>query len=74
MTDTQNIYTLIGTFKNNQFTTLNGEVYPCITYKKIRRELDKDNNKILAVNLKYTPAIEEWTIFQYVIFADKEVS
>lgn len=65
------IYTMVGTFSDNVFTTLEGKQYDCYTYRKIHKEINV--NELCAVNMKWmAKGIDSWVIFQCVML-DKEV-
>ena len=58
----QEIYTKVGVFKDNVFTSIDGKQYNCITYGIIKRSI---TGKIIVANFRYSQATDLWVLFQY---------
>ena len=62
----EEIYTLIGRYKDNQFIDIDGNKYNLLTYRINSERME--NGKLCAVNIKYIGFfVEEWVIFQYAL-------
>lgn len=59
------IRTLVGIFLNNEITTEDGEAHNCITYNMVKQQIQ---GKFGCFNLRYSPNIDEWVVFQYALF------
>ncbi len=57
-----------GLFKDNQITTEEGEVIECITYTRIKREIE---GKKGFYHLKQSGRIKNWTVFEYILLDDR---
>ena len=58
------IHTLIGSFHKNDFTTIDGETFDCVTYKNILDNIP--SNKTIAANFRWSDTANRWIIFQYI--------
>jgi hypothetical protein len=56
-----------GLFKDNQIRTEEGEVIECITYTRVKREIE---DKKGFFHLKISGKITDWTIFEYLLLDD----
>lgn len=66
------IYTMLGRFANNVFTTIEGNEYECCTYRKLNREID--SGELCAINMKWmAKGIDSWVIFQCVMLGEEVV-
>lgn len=58
------VHTIFGMFCDNELTTLDGKIIPCITYGSVRNQI---NNKEGFYNLKWSDDIDQWIIFQFAL-------
>lgn len=60
------IYTIVGYYLGgHDFQTLDNKIYKLTTYRIIRNYF---SDKLVAINIKWHPIIEDWIIFQCVNF------
>lgn len=61
---TEPIITVLGIFKDNSITTEEGDVIECVTYQRVREQID---GKIGFYHLIRYVDHPIWTIFQYIL-------
>jgi len=67
--DKYNLYTFIGSFSSNIFTTIEGDEYDCCTYRINHREIG--DNQLCAISLEWHESVDRWVIPRYIYFKIK---
>ena len=69
--DKSQIYTLVGYYSGHTFTDLENNEYTCLTYRIVNENIE--DNRLCAVNIKWSESLGDWLIFQFVLFQEDVV-